>query len=118
MQNQLSTPLVHLMYDNSSQVLLRHALAQNSTPEQFKPIVEIIFNLYYGNIPVPTSDIIKLKKYRNVLDEIVKGTQSLHKRKKLLAENVALLTLCIKITRPWVATHLLRRKTSVQKDSI
>ena len=73
---------------------LRRAIIKNSDQELIEIIVNCVFNLLQGNIPLNNSDKNKLIKYKQILRKLV-ANSSFHHKKKLLLQQGGFLPILL-----------------------
>ena len=64
----------------------RQFLLETATPEQIHALVQILFNLCHGNIPVSKEVKRNLKKHRNALVRLVESSVPYKTKKQTLAQ--------------------------------
>ena len=64
----------------------RQFLLETATPEQIHALVQILFNLCHGNIPVSKEVKCNLKKHRDALVSLVQSSVPYKTKKQTLAQ--------------------------------
>ena len=64
----------------------RQFLLETATPEQIHALVQILFNLLHGNIPVSKEVKRNLKKHADALVSLVESSVPYKKKKYILAQ--------------------------------
>ena len=64
----------------------RQFLLETATPEQMHALVQIVFNILHGNIPVSKEVKRNLKKYVDALVSLVESSVPCKKKKQTLAQ--------------------------------
>lgn len=106
---KLNTPFLKLLYHPETNDLLRYHMVICSNKAQFKPFLEIVQNLFYGNIPISASDLQSLKPYASIFKALVRRKSVVYSQ-QTLGEHVALLGEIINVTRHWIENNIFNQQ--------
>lgn len=96
-----SKPFVLILLDNKTPHLLRYELIKHSHVDQFKGLLELIYNIYYGNISISPKLKKDLASHKQVLDKLVDNKRTLKSKQVLLARKYKLCLLLLKGINSW-----------------
>ena len=80
----------------------QQVLIKTITKRQISVVIEIMYNVLYGNLNISSDDINKLKRYKTVIRKLVSKGLSLTKRKDLLLSYYKQILILIKPYEKWL----------------
>lgn len=101
----LNTPYMQLLFDDIPHPM-RQNIIRHSSLEQCKGVLELVYNLIYGNIAVTEKEIKQLRVHKRTLDILVKDSVPIARKQKILTRSYKLLMLVLSILGPWVHRNI------------
>ena len=102
---KLNTSFMQFLFDDLPHNQRLHAI-KFATEDQLKSIVELIYNLLIGNIPVTTEEISLLKKHKSFLYKLVQNKSNPNKIRGLLCKNYNTFVHLLRLLESWVSEHV------------
>jgi retron-type reverse transcriptase len=95
MTNLINDHLSYLTLLKDASTKQRRALLIHASPEQFKALIEVIYNILRGNISISDSVQKRLYRYRVIIRQLVDRSVNKKEKHRLLRSNHFIIPSCI-----------------------